>query len=118
MRTLLSLLPQRRSKKAKSRRLNLEYLEDRLTPAGNILVANSQTLKEYTPTGTLVRSVAVGNGQDVRDLSVSADGDVNIYTGTFNPVTLRTYDSTTLTWSDRTLSGWSTVANVSYGGNA
>src|SRR4051812_1524157 len=120
MRTLLSFLLPRKTKKRRARGLTLEYLEDRVTPAANILVASDydDTLKEYTPGGTLVRSVPLGTSTDVRDLSVSADGSVNVYTGTFNPVNLRTYNASTLAWSDRTLAGWSTVANVSYGGNA
>ena len=44
-------------------RATLEILEDRLVPAGNLLVTTAgaypqQFFKEFTPTGTLVRSVA------------------------------------------------------------
>src|SRR5947207_13837706 len=66
MRKLLSWLGT--SKPRKARRLAVEWLEDRLTPAGNILVTTAgsgsslQVVKEFTPAGTQVRQLTVGSG--------------------------------------------------------
>lgn len=106
----------------------LEVLEDRVVPAGNLLVSvygsyPQNQFREYTPTGSLVRTVTVpmptgSSGWDeARDLTVDSAGKVSIYNGTFNPY-LATYNPSTSTWSQTTYTGWSTVNNVSYGGLA
>src|SRR5947209_4781928 len=109
------------------RRLALELLEDRLAPAGNLLVTTAgnypqQFFKEYTPTGALVRSVTVppppGSGGDTaRDLVQDPAGKVYVYNGTFTPA-LATYNPGPATWSQQTYAGWNTVNNMSYGGLA
>src|SRR5437868_5038637 len=79
-------------------RPELEPLEDRVVPAGNILVstdgpAPQQLFQEYTPAGALVRSVAIppgGVAEDARDLAADANGNILAYNGTFDPY-LSTY---------------------------
>src|SRR5687768_14867882 len=97
----------------------LERLEDRLAPAGNILVStnglSTQLLQEYTPSGTLVQSQDIpagGVAEDARDLVADSTGSILLYNGTFDPY-LSTL-STSGTWSHQTYSGWSTVNTVSY----
>jgi hypothetical protein len=67
------------------------------------------------PYGTASRP----NSEDARDLVGLAGGKVAFYNGTFSPY-LSVYDpgSTTKLWNHNTYQGWSTVANVSYGGLA
>ena len=95
----LSLLSQlfpnyRKPKKtARRQRLNLEPLEERLTPsAGNILVSSggfgaTQLLQNYSPTGTLLTSQTIPQvgDSDARDLAVSQNGDIQVFNGTFTP---------------------------------
>jgi hypothetical protein len=105
----------------------VEALEDRLVPAGNLLVTVAgpypqHLFREYTPTGALVRSVNIpptpGSSFDyARDLVEDPSGKVYIYNGTFTPY-LAAYDPTTNSWTQTTYAGWSTVSNVSYGGLA
>src|SRR5262245_44783055 len=105
----------------------LQRLEDRLAPAGNLLVTTAgaypqQVFKEYTPSGALVRTVAVppppGLSSDTaRDLVQDAGGKVYVYNGTFTPA-LATYNPGTGAWTQQPYPGWSTVNNVSYGGLA
>src|SRR5947209_6130312 len=106
-------------------RATLEILEDRLAPAGNLLVTTAgaypqQFFKEFTPTGTLVRSVSVppppgSSGDTARDLVQDPGGKVYVYNGTFTPA-LATYNPTNSSWTQQNYTGWSTVNNVSYGG--
>jgi hypothetical protein len=103
----------------------LELLEDRLAPAGNLLVTTAgsypqQFFKEYTPSGSLVRTVTVppppgSSGDTARDLVQGSGGNVYVYNGTFTPA-LATYNPGTSAWSQQPYSGWSTVNNTSYGG--
>jgi hypothetical protein len=96
----------------------LERLEDRLAPAGNLLVsAPGQYFREYTPTGSIVRAVAIPQPGDAnaRDLVGDATGRIFFYNGTFTPF-LSTYSSSSATWTHTTASGWSTVNNQTYGG--
>src|ERR671936_1409904 len=85
-----------RSRKPVRTPLLLEQLEDRLAPAGNLLVSvygpyPQNSFREYTPTGTLVRSITVpqptgSSGWDeARDITVDAAAKVSIYNGTLNP---------------------------------
>jgi len=94
-----------------------------LTP-GDILVSstnNLQTnvLREYTPTGTLVQTFSVptapGGDAYIRGIATDTSGNVQIYNGTFSPY-LTTLDPSTSTFTNHTLSGWSTVNNIYYGG--
>ena len=115
-----SMLPRPRH-----RTLAVESLESRVTPAGNLIVTTSvgttspiqQVLREYTPGGVQLRQVNIASGDEARDLTVSDSGDIHVYYGTFGAV-LDTYAKATGTWSGRTLSGWSTVNNLTYGGAA
>jgi hypothetical protein len=100
-------------------------MEERIAPAGNLLVTTAgsypqQFFKEYTSSGSLVRSVLVppppgSSGDTARDLVQDPGGRVYVFNGTFTPA-LATYDPTSGTWSQQNVSGWSTVNNVSYGG--
>jgi hypothetical protein len=97
-------------------------LEDRFTPASNLLVsAPGQYFREYTPAGYIVRAVAIPQPGDAsaRDLVGDTTGRVFFYNGTFTPF-LSTYTPGTGgaagTWTHTTASGWSTANNLSYGG--
>ncbi len=130
MKTLLRSLLRRscrfRNQSAR-RRPSLETLQERLAPAGNLLVTVAgaypqHLVREYTPTGGLVRAVNIpptpGSSFDyARDLVADASGKIYVYNGTFTPY-LATYDPTPATWTQTTYAGWSTVSNVSYGGLA
>ena len=93
---------------------------------GDILVSSTtdlQTniLREYTPTGTLVQSfsvpVAPGGDAYVRGIATDSAGNVQIYNGTFSPY-LTTLDPTTSTFTNHTFSGWSTINDIYFGGVA
>src|SRR5262245_66570108 len=90
-----------------NRTLQLEILEDRLAPAGNLLVSvygsyPQNQFREYTPTGSLVRTVNVPmptgstSWDEARDITVDSAGKVSSYNGTFTP-SLATYNSATWT---------------------
>jgi hypothetical protein len=103
-----------------------------LTP-GNLLVsaenfggAFADTVNEYTTGGAVVQqfNVPYPGGrpvtEDVRDIAVDQTGRVQIYNGTFAPF-LTTLTPTlggpgAGTYDHHTTAGWSTVANVSFGG--
>jgi hypothetical protein len=92
--------------------------------SGNVLVSTNGLVREYTPTGTLVRSLSVPypggsrpGTESVRDVVVTPEGNVEVYNGTFDPYLTR-LDVASGTWTHRTYPGWSTVNNVSYGGLA
>ena len=98
-----------------------------LTP-GNILVAHSPVgigrkavLQEYTPGGTLVRSVPLpdfaGGPADVRDLVLDRNGRVQIYNGTYNP-RLTTFDPVTGLLTNTPYANWNTNPVATYGGLA
>jgi hypothetical protein len=107
--------------------LSLEKFEDRLVPAGNLLVTVAGSypqhlFREYTPTGGLVRSVNIpptpGSSFDyARDIVEDPSGTVYVYNGTFTPY-LAAYNPVTNSWTQSTYAGWSTVSNISYGGLA
>jgi hypothetical protein len=106
--------------------LTLEPLEDRTLLAGNLLITAevpgqiAYNLMQYTQQGARVSSQSIPQApgsteyEDARGLSVDPSGNVNIYDGTFTP-SLATLSAATNIWSFQTLSGWSTVNNVSYG---
>ncbi len=92
---------------------------------GDILVTTSSDLqtsflKEYTPTGTLVQSVQVpvapGGDSYARSIATDAAGNAQIYNGTFNPFLTTLDPAGSGTFSNHTISGWSTVNNLNYGG--
>lgn len=89
--------------------------------AGNILVSglDDGLLREYTRSGALVQQFSIpastGGFHDLRDIAVGADGKVYMFNGTFVP-RLTSLNSAAGTYGNSTLSGWSTVNNVSYGG--
>jgi PEP-CTERM motif len=95
-----------------------------LTP-GDILVSSTQdlqtnVLREYTPTGTLVQTFAVpiapGGDAFIRGIATDVTGKVQIYNGTFSPF-LTTLDPTGAgSFTNHTFSGWSTVNNTQFGG--
>jgi serine protease AprX len=89
----------------------------------NLLASAGGELHEYTLAGDLVaeRDIPYGGGgtrpssETSRDVAVDAAGAVHVYDGTLGP-----YLSTRAggDWSHRTLAGWNTVNNISYGGLA
>lgn len=87
--------------------------------AGNILLSNramgTQDFMEFTPQGELVQRISISPLGDGRDLTIDRDGRVQLYNGTFTP-TLTTYDRAANSYSSRTLVGWTTVNNSTYGG--
>jgi hypothetical protein len=128
MRRLLSLLTHRLRRCAPiTRRPLLELLEDRLAPSVTSLYVSTQAattsgslLKEYTPSGQLIRSVFVptaGGTETSRDLAMNGQQAL-VYNGTFSPQ-LSAYTATSGAWTSTAgPAGWSTVNNVSYGGLA
>ena len=50
-------------------------------------------------------------------MTVAPNGDIVVFNGTFSPQ-LSIYSASAGTWSNRTLAGWSTVNNLTYGGVA
>ncbi len=87
--------------------------------SGNIFVTANQTIQEYSPIGTLIRSIPIPSNNETsgyaRDLIIDDQGRFHVYNGTFSPI-LSTYTPATNTWSSRTLAEWSTANNTSYGG--
>lgn len=118
--------------RARTRRSFVERLETRLALAaftpGNLLVSSAPfngepTLYEYAPEGgSPVQTVAIENPTRVaterpRDLVYDANGDVQIYNGTFDP-RLTTYDPVAGTFEHARFPSWTTGNAVSYGGLA
>ena len=110
--------------KPRNRRLRAEQLEDRLSPAANLLVTTTiasteQVLREFTPGGNLVRTallpVVSGVHEPARDLIYDQNGKVHVYSGTFDPA-LSSYNLAGGGWTQRTHPGWSTVNQITYGG--
>ncbi len=99
-----------------------------LTP-GNILVSTGQpfqprTLSEYSRAGLFVQSFSIPSPiipipivEVPRDVVVTPNGLAHVFNGTGDPFvsTLNPLDSS---WTHRTHSGWSTIANTTYGGIA
>ena len=117
----------KRSKFVRRCRLLLETLEDRLVPAGNLMVTVAgpypqHLFREYTPTGAIVRAVNIpatpgSNFDYARDIVEDPSGKVYVYNGTFTAY-LAAYNPATSSWTQTPYPGWSTVSNVSYGGLA
>src|SRR5262245_1811955 len=127
MASLLSLFRRRQTKirKRTKGRLLLEQLEDRLSPAADLMVVTTiatseQVLREFTPDGELVRTavlpVVSGVQEPGRDLVYDdASGKVHVYGGTFDAA-LCSYTLDGGGWTQRTHPGWSSVNLTSYGG--
>jgi hypothetical protein len=123
---MMGFFTRRSSRPARRRLLTLEPLEDRTLLAGNLLIttevpgSNAYNLMEYTRQGAFVSSQPIPQApganeyEDARGLSVSPNGNVNIFDGTFSP-SLATYSPSANSWSFQTMSGWSLVAVVSSG---
>lgn len=89
-------------------------------PTTNILVTDFDggTLSEFTRDGSLVRQVAIPSmDSGLRDVVQGSDGQVHMFNGTFNP-SLTSFNPNTGQFQHRTVPGWSTVNNLSYGGIA
>ena len=70
-------------------RPRVERLEDRVTPAGNILITTppfggTYHVKEYTPAGAYVRTLTPPQTDDTRDVIVSPNGDLQLFNGRFH----------------------------------
>src|SRR5947209_13373380 len=98
--------------------LRLLPLEDRLTPALDVLAVTAPNngppaVTEYAPDGSVVRVLTPPPTDDNRDVAVSPNGDIQLFNGTFSPE-LSTYHAGA--WSNQTVANWSTVNNLTYGG--
>src|SRR6266540_417799 len=109
MRTILSLFSRRMTRALRTNRrplLRCESLEDRLAPAATGLYITTQAaktsgslLKEYTHSGSLIRSVSIpiaGGTEYAHDLAFNVS-QILVYNGTAAPQ-LSTYDGTTGAW--------------------
>jgi uncharacterized delta-60 repeat protein len=89
----------------------------------DFLVTASNNVYHYTLSGSLLGTLPVpyptgsSDSQIARGLTVDANQNIDLFNGTFTPY-LSTYNTGTKSWSQHTVSGWSTVNNVSYGGVA
>src|SRR5262249_9729662 len=114
--------PTKDSRAPRRPRPALELLEDRLAPPADILVTTAgsypqQFVKEFSPTGTLVRQLTVppplGSGGDTaRDLVADPAGNIYVYNGTFTP-SLATWNQSLGQWAQQNYPGWGTINNVS-----
>jgi hypothetical protein len=86
---------------------------------GNMLLTGY--LSEYTPQGSLVQRTTIPRpdvpdaGYQQRDVTVDPQGRAQVYNGTFAPY-VSTYDPVAGTWAHHTVSGWTTINNIHYGG--
>ena len=91
--------------------------------SSSILVSNMSNgqLTEHSRNGALRQSFATPDFEsgfhDLRDIVLDLDGNVQMFNGTFTP-RLSTLNPTTGAIANRSMAGWSTVNNVSYGGIA
>src|SRR5262249_25530209 len=115
MKTLFATLFRRRTRPLdRACRPELEKLEDRLVPAGNLLISTRVNsglsyLVEFPPAGQYVSDTvipSVGPSEGARDLVVDDRGNVQVFNGVNDPF-LSTY-APTGGWAHRTLAGWST----------
>jgi adhesin/invasin len=111
----------RRTKNARNpfrRCLQLEALEDRLVPAGDILVTGSlpnvgNVFQEYTSTGSLIRTVPIppvpnDSYGSVASIAQDANGNVYVWDGR-STLALAVYNAQSGNWSQLTYpQGWST----------
>ncbi|MEO9592229.1 PEP-CTERM sorting domain-containing protein [Rhodopirellula bahusiensis] len=87
--------------------------------AGNLIVTDSasNSVREFTFGGSLVQSFTLtppdGSSETLRGLKVDANGNLQVFNGTFSPV-LSTIDVTTGTQTDRS-GNFSTVNALGYG---
>jgi MYXO-CTERM domain-containing protein len=88
--------------------------------------ADSQyRIREYTPAGTLVQTIAVPyppggtrpSFASVLDVATHPDGSVSVYDGQFDPY-LSTLQPATNVWTHYQLAGWNTNGNTHFGGLA
>jgi hypothetical protein len=114
---------------ARPTRLRLDRLEDRLTPAGNVLAVikplhGDQQIQEFAPDGSLVRTLTPPRTGGARDVIVGPNGDIHLYVGNEYlsggdlPTELDTYHAATGTWTSWTVPGWSPQGSESEGGLA
>ena len=84
---------------------------------------NSSTISEYNSSGQLINSNTIRSGSSAtineyaRDLIVDRDGNIQVYNGTFNP-NLTTLSPQLQILSSRSIAGWSTANNLTFGGIA
>jgi hypothetical protein len=90
----------------------------------NVLVSMANSVREFTPTGALVRKIPFNynNGpyqeaECLRDMVVGPDGSIDTFNGTFSPFFTR-YSPSSKTFTHTNFSGWSTINALSYGGIA
>ncbi|MDX1802934.1 MAG: hypothetical protein R3292_02560 [Alcanivorax sp.] len=84
----------------------------------SILVSSEHNLYAFSPSGSLRSRVPIpinASGEQARDLTLIGSDAVAVFNGTFSPL-LSVMDAQG--WSSRSIDGWSTVNNISYGGMA
>lgn len=95
-------------------------LAQEATP-GNLLISSDDVVYETTLTGDVLQSFATEypggypSTEYARDIAIGADGIVHVYNGTFSPY-MSSYDPADGSWTHRTLAGFNTANNASYGG--
>jgi hypothetical protein len=90
--------------------------------AGDFLMIVPQpgpySVYEFTPSGTLVQTLSIPQGPSDgtgRGIAVDANGNIDVFNGTFSPYLTAFNPVTKTVVSNTTLSGWSTV-NATYSG--
>jgi hypothetical protein len=104
--------------------LAAEPLEERDCPANfnpnDLLVVWTNTLYEYTTSGSVVQSIAVPypggrpGTENVRGVVNGPGGQAYVFNGTFNPY-MSWVDPTSGVWNNTTYAGWNVAGNISYG---
>lgn len=88
---------------------------------GNIVVVSDGTVREFTPDGQELQSIAMSHPdpgpQDVaRDVIVYGNGSIGVFNGTFRPFLTTAAPDVQDDRLQPTCSGWSTVDRPHYGG--
>jgi Calx-beta domain/PKD domain/RTX calcium-binding nonapeptide repeat (4 copies) len=116
------------SANSRSVRLRLDALERRDVPTTHLLVSydtpngsgQQRDIGVFTTGGAKPSTRTVPpnpqtNDQGAKDVARTADGRWVVYNGTFNP-SLAIFNPASNSWKHAYMPGWSTVANMSYGG--
>jgi hypothetical protein len=90
---------------------------------GNFLISDevfgaSGRIREFTPAGVLVQTQTFTSVGQPRDIAVDANGNIQIYDGTFAPTLTTLHPSSGAAATHTPFSGWSTVNGTTLGGLA
>ena len=96
-----------------------EIISSFLVNSDGLILEYARIQTEFGINTTLVGSKSLGHTstEELRDFTVTPEGTLHIYSGTFDP-TLQSYNwqSSSSQNNTQTYLGWSTVNNLSYGG--